>query len=68
MSSPATNRVGNGGWPDPTDRTEASGQELPINFSRQTYQRMAKVDDLLQRRTKQIVLTIVARLAHAFPR
>jgi hypothetical protein len=55
-------------WPDPTDRTEASGQELPINFPRQTYQRMAKVDDLLQRRTKQIVLTIVARLAHAFPR
>jgi hypothetical protein len=27
---------------------------------------MAKVDDLLQRWTKQIVLTIVARLAHGF--
>src|SRR4249919_2274757 len=28
---------------------------------------MAKVDDLLQRRMKQIVLTIVARLAHGSP-
>jgi hypothetical protein len=28
---------------------------------------MAKVDDLLQRWTKQIVLTIVARLTHGFP-
>jgi hypothetical protein len=28
---------------------------------------MAKVDDLLQRWTKQIVLTIVARLAHGSP-
>src|SRR3954452_6166945 len=27
---------------------------------------MAKVDDLLQRWTKQIVLTIVARMAHAY--
>src|SRR5215467_6834985 len=27
---------------------------------------MAKVDDLLQRWTKQIVLTIVARMAHGF--
>jgi hypothetical protein len=50
--------------PDPTDRTEASGQERPINLCRQTHQRMAKVDDLLQRWAKQIVLTIVARLAH----
>jgi hypothetical protein len=32
--------------PDATDRTEASGKELPINLRRQTDQRMAKVDDL----------------------
>jgi hypothetical protein len=30
-------------------------------------QRVAKIDDLLQRRAKQIVLTIVARLAHGIP-
>ena len=68
MNSPATNRVGNGGCPGPsaTDRTEASRQEVPIDLRRQTHQRMAKVDDLLQRWTKQIVLTIVARLAHGF--
>jgi hypothetical protein len=28
---------------------------------------MAKVDDLIKRWAKQIVLTIVARLAHGFP-
>jgi hypothetical protein len=28
---------------------------------------MAKVDDRLQRRAKQVVLTIVARLAHGSP-
>ena len=52
--------------PEATDRTEASRQEVPINLRRQTHQRMTKVDDLLQRWTKQIVLTIVARLAHGF--
>src|SRR3954453_3391795 len=57
------------GWlprPEATDRTEASRQEVPIDLRRQTHQRMAKVDDLLQRWTKQIVLTIVARTAHGF--
>jgi hypothetical protein len=34
--------------PHATDRTEASGQKLPIDLRRQTDQRMAKVDDLLQ--------------------
>ena len=53
---------------DATDRTEASRQEVPINPRHQTHQRMSKVDDLLQRWTKQIVLTIVARLAHRSPR
>jgi len=50
------------------DRTEASRQEVPINPRHQTHQRMSNVDDLLQRWTKQIVLTIVARLAHRSPR
>jgi hypothetical protein len=31
-----------------------------------THQRMAKVDDLIKRWAKQIVLTIVAWLAHGF--
>src|SRR6266436_5569415 len=31
---------------------------------REPHQRMAKIDDLLQRRAKQIVLAVVARLAH----
>ena len=53
--------------PDATDRTEASGQELPIDLRRQTDQRMAKVDDLLQAGPKQIILTIVAWLAHGSP-
>jgi hypothetical protein len=52
--------------PDATNRAETSGQELPVNLRLQTHQRMAKVDDLLQRRAKQIAPTIVARLAHGF--
>jgi hypothetical protein len=53
--------------PDATDRTEASGKELPIDLRRQTDQRMAKVDDLLQAGPKQIILTIIAGLAHGSP-
>jgi hypothetical protein len=54
--------------PDPTDRTEASGQERPINLRRKPHQRMAKVDDLSKRWAKQIVPTIVARLAYGLPK
>src|SRR5262249_55428606 len=39
----------------------------PIDLPRQPHQRMAKVDDLLERRAKQGVLAIVARLAHRSP-
>ena len=69
MNSPATNRVGNGGCPGPTRQTELKrpARKPPINLRRQPHQRMAKVDDLLQSGTKQIVLTIVARLAHGSP-
>jgi hypothetical protein len=68
MNRPATNRVGKRWPPQPeaTNRTEGSRQEVPIDLRRQTHQRMAKVDDLLQRWTKQIVLTTVARLANGF--
>ena len=66
MNSPATSRVGNGGCPGPRRQTELKrpARNVPIDLRRQTDQRMAKVDDLLQGGAKQIVLTIVARLAH----
>src|SRR5262249_24739882 len=41
---------------------------LDKHLPRQPHQRMAKVDDLLETRAKQIVLAIVARLAHRAPR
>src|SRR5438132_796966 len=50
-----------------TYRTEASRQKIPIDLPRKPHQRMAKVDDLLERRAKQVVLAIVARLAHRSP-
>src|ERR1700731_3070396 len=53
--------------PYATDRTEALRQKIPINLRRKPHQRMAKVDDRLQRRAKQVVLAIVARLAHGCP-
>src|SRR5262249_29021240 len=51
----------------PTHRAEASRQKVPIDLPRQPHQRMAKVDDLLEKRAKQVVLAIVARLAHRSP-
>jgi hypothetical protein len=53
--------------PDVTDRTKASRNELPIDLRRQTDQRMAKVDELLQAGPKRIILTIVAGLARRSP-
>ena len=53
--------------PGATDRTKPSRQETPINLRREPHQRMAKVDDLLQSGTKQIVLAVVAWLAHGCP-
>jgi hypothetical protein len=53
--------------PDTTERTKAPGQKIPIDLLRQPHQRMAEVDDLRQRRPKQVILTIVARLAHRSP-
>src|SRR6516164_723886 len=51
----------------PTHRAEASRQKVPIDLPRQPHQRMAKVDDLLEKRAKQVVLAIVAWLAHRSP-
>jgi hypothetical protein len=54
--------------PYATYRAEAFRQKIPIDLPRHPYQRMTKVDDLLQRRLKQIVLTFIAWLAHRSPR
>src|SRR5262249_55336764 len=53
--------------PTPTHGAEAPRQKVPIDLPRQPHQRMAKVDDLLEKRAKQVVLAIVARLAHRSP-
>src|SRR5258708_16703153 len=50
--------------PSATSRAEALPQKIQMNLRREPHQRMAKIDDLLQRRAKQIVLAVVARLAH----
>src|SRR5438309_1076632 len=51
MNSPATKRVGNGGWPAPDAHTPANrlSRKPPIDLARQPHQRMTEVDDLLQR-------------------
>src|ERR1700757_4380812 len=41
-------------------------QELPVDLTRQAHQRLAHVDDLIQRRPEQILLSLVARLRHSF--
>jgi hypothetical protein len=48
-------------------RTEAPQQKLPIDLPRQPHQRVAHVDDLVQRRSEKVVLTFVAWLAHHVP-
>src|SRR5215475_2746834 len=50
-----------------TDRAEAFSHKIPIHLSCEPHQRMAWIDEPLQGRLKQIVLTIVARLAHGLP-
>jgi hypothetical protein len=53
--------------PGATDRTEPSRQKTPVNLRREPHQRMAKIDHLLQSGTKQIILAVVAWLAHGRP-
>src|SRR5258708_17292035 len=50
--------------PYATYRAEALRQKIPINLRHEPHQRMAKIDDLLQRRSKQIVLVVHQPLAH----
>src|SRR5258706_11242161 len=50
--------------PYATYRAEALRQKIPINLRREPHQRMAKIDDLLQRRAKKILLAGGARPAH----
>jgi hypothetical protein len=69
MNSPATGRVGNGGCPGPTRQTErkhAARKSQSISPASRTGG-WTEIDDLVQRRTKQVVLTVVARLAHRSP-
>src|SRR5258705_4803457 len=50
--------------PYATYRAEALRQKIPINLRREPQQRMAKIDYLLQRAWEQILLALVARVAH----
>jgi len=51
-----------------THRAEPPVDEIPVDLSRQACQRMPEIDDLLQGRPEQILVTPIARLAHcSFP-
>ena len=69
MNSPATSRVGNGGCPGPTRQTElkrpARKSQSISPASRTSGWRRLMISS--RRRAKQVVLTIVARLAHRSP-
>ena len=47
-----------------TGRGKALLEETPVDLLRQPYQRVAHIDDLLQRRSEQVLLPLVARLRH----
>jgi len=46
---------------------KAPVEKTPIDLPRQPHQRVAEVDDLLQRRPQQILLPVVPRLRHRAP-
>src|SRR5215471_18946345 len=50
------------------DRGEASFQKAPVDLLRQPDQRVTHIDDPLQGRPEQILLPLIARLRHRFPR
>src|SRR5260370_27782416 len=50
--------------PYATYRAEALRQKNPNNLRPQPHPRMAKIDELLQRRAKQLVLALAAHPAH----
>jgi murein L,D-transpeptidase YcbB/YkuD len=49
------------------DAGKAAVEKPPIDHPRQPRQRMAEIDDILQRRPQQILLTIVPWLRHRVP-
>ncbi len=49
------------------DRAEASIEKAPVDLARQPHQRVAQVNDLIERRSEQILLAVVSRSAHASP-
>jgi len=49
------------------DAGKPAVEKPPIDLARQPHQRMAEVDDVLQRRPQQILLTIVPWLCHRAP-
>ena len=51
-------------WPGLADRGKALFQEAPVDLLRQPHQRVAHIDDLIQRRPEQVLLPLVARLRH----
>src|SRR5205085_848814 len=69
MNSPATSSVGNGGWPGPEVHTLTNrlSRNCQFDLARQPHQRMSKIDDVLERRSQQILLPIVSRLRHRAP-
>src|SRR5215469_1231162 len=50
------------------DHGEASFQKAPVDLLRQPDQRVTHIDDPLQGRPEQILLPLIARLRHRFPR
>jgi hypothetical protein len=56
-------------WTRLAHRAEAPVEEAPIDLPSQPHQRMAHVDDLIERRTQQILLAIIPWSGHrVFPR
>ena len=61
------------GWQTGLTRTwcadpgKAPVEKAPIDFARQPYQRMAQLNDLLQRWPQEILLTIVPWSRHRVP-
>ena len=69
MARPAINRVGSGGRPRLSVYTAPNllFQEAPVDRPRELRQRVIHVDDLVEPRTKQILLAAVPLLPWSHP-
>jgi hypothetical protein len=69
ISSPATSRVGDGGRliARCAHARKAPVEKPPIDLTRLPHQRMAEVDDVLQRRPQQVPLPVVSWLCYLRP-